>query len=137
MTTQPPEWDDETERHLPPHHNPLPELTGDHERIPTQEEFDRIQTSENFLELKKRFRAFAFPMTVAFLVWYFAYVLLSTYAPQLMSTPAVGNLNIGLVLGLLQFATTFLITWLYIRHANKSIDPIAQQIRDELEGGVQ
>lgn len=134
MTTQPPPWEDETERHLPPHHNPLPELVGEHERIPTQEEFERIQASQNFVDLKKRFRAFAFPMTVAFLVWYFAYVLLSTYAPGAMSVRVLGTLNLGLLLGLAQFATTFLITWLYLRHANKSLDPLARAIRAELEG---
>lgn len=29
---------------------------------------------------------------------------------------------------------TFLITWLYIRHANRHLDPIAAKLRDELEG---
>lgn len=73
-------------------------------------------------------------MTVAFLVWYFAYVLLSTYAEGLMSTPVLGNLNLGLLLGISQFLMTFLITWLYIRHANRNLDPIAEKLRDQLEG---
>ena len=38
-------------------------------------------------------------------------------------------------LGLAQFVTTFLITWLYVRHANRNLDPLAGQLRDELEGG--
>lgn len=73
-------------------------------------------------------------MTVAFLVWYFAYVLLSTYAEGLMSTPVLGNLNLGLLMGISQFLMTFLITWLYIRHANRNLDQIAEKLRDELEG---
>ena len=73
-------------------------------------------------------------MTVAFLVWYFAYVLLSTYAEGLMSTPVLGNLNLGLLMGISQFLMTFLITWLYICHANRNLDPIAEKLRDELEG---
>uniref|UniRef100_UPI001C3D1CE1 DUF485 domain-containing protein n=2 Tax=Bacillati TaxID=1783272 RepID=UPI001C3D1CE1 len=62
------------------------------------------------------------------------YVLLSTYAEGLMSTPVLGNLNLGLLLGISQFLMTFLITWLYIRHANRNLDPIAEKLRDELEG---
>ena len=97
--------------------------------------FERAQRSPEFLDLKKTFRSFAFPMTVAFLVWYLLYVLLSTYAVDLMSTPVFGYVNLGLLISLGQFVTTFLITWLYVRHANRSIDPKAAAIRAELEGG--
>ncbi|WP_343885235.1 DUF485 domain-containing protein [Luteococcus sanguinis] len=93
----------------------------------------RIQTSDDFQELKRRFRNFAFPLSAAFLVWYFLFVLLSVYAVDFMRKPIAGNITIGLVLGLLQFLTTFLITWLYIRHANKNLDPIASRLRSELE----
>ena len=101
---------------------------------PTPEQFQQVQHSEDFSRLRRSFRGFAIPMTVAFLVWYFAYVLLSTYAEGLMATPLLGNLNLGIVLGLSQFVMTFLITWLYIRHANKSLDPISARLRDQLEG---
>nr|WP_232827394.1 DUF485 domain-containing protein [Jiangella endophytica] len=102
--------------------------------VPTAEEYERMQASPEFAELRRRFRNFAFPMTAAFLAWYLLYVLLSTYAVDFMSERVVGNINVGLLFGLGQFASTFLITWLYIRHANKKLDPIATQIRDELEG---
>ena len=103
---------------------------------PTPEQFQAVQRSEDFGRLRSSFRSFAIPMTVAFLVWYFAYVLLSTYAEGLMSTPVMGNLNLGLLMGISQFLMTFLITWLYIRHANRSLDPISSRIRDELEGDL-
>lgn len=98
-------------------------------------EHERVQASPEFQELKRRFRAFAFPMTAAFIAWYLLYVLLSTYAVDFMSTSVIGNVNIGLLLGLGQFVSTFLITWLYIRHADRNLDPIAGKIRDEMEEG--
>lgn len=101
---------------------------------PTPGQFQAVQKSEEFGRLRSSFRSFAIPMTIAFLVWYFAYVLLSTYAEGLMSTPVLGNLNLGLLMGISQFLMTFLITWLYIRHANRNLDPIAEKLRDELEG---
>ena len=103
---------------------------------PTPEQFLAVQQSEEFGGLRRSFRGFAIPMTIAFLVWYLAYVLLSTYAEGFMSIQVLGNLNVGIILGFSQFAMTFLIPWLYIRHANKSLDPISAQIRDELEGDL-
>ncbi len=102
-------------------------------RLLTPEEYEQAQASPEFIELKKRFRAFAFPMTVAFLAWYLTYVLLSTYAPDFMSTKVFGNVNLGLLLGLAQFVTTFAITHLYVAHANKKTDPIADEMRERLE----
>ncbi len=97
-------------------------------------DFEQVQSTERFQELRKRHRSFVFPMAIAFLLWYFAYVLLADYAVGFMSTKVWGNINIGLILGLLQFVSTFAITTLYVRHANKNTDPIADRLRAELEG---
>jgi uncharacterized membrane protein (DUF485 family) len=105
----------------------------DERRLLTPEEYRQAQNSPEFVELKRRFRRFAFPMTVAFLSWYLLYVLLSTYAPDLMSTRVFGNVNLGLLLGLGQFLTTFVITHLYVAHANRQTDPIADEMRGRLE----
>lgn len=103
-------------------------------REPTREEFVEVSRTAEFTQLRKNFRGFAFPMTAAFLIWYFLFVLLSTYATGFMSIRLIGNVNVGIFLGLLQFVTTFLLTWLYIRHANKNLDPLAHEIRTRLEG---
>ncbi|MGI8691924.1 MAG: DUF485 domain-containing protein [Geodermatophilaceae bacterium] len=100
----------------------------------SQQDYERVQSSTEFRELRKRFRAFAFPMTVVFLVWYLLYVLMSAYATDFMSNKVIGNINVGLIFGLLQFVSTFLITALYVRHSNKNTDPIADELRAQLEG---
>ncbi len=97
------------------------------------EEFRRVQGSPEFTQLRKVFRSFAFPMTAVFLVWYLAYVLASILAKDLMMTHVFGNVTVGIIFGLLQFVSTFLITWLYVRHMNKDVDPIATKLRTELE----
>jgi uncharacterized membrane protein (DUF485 family) len=102
-------------------------------RLLTPEEYRAAQNSPEFIELKKRFRAFAFPMTFAFLAWYLLYVLLSTYAPDFMATEVFGNVNLGILFGLAQFVTTFVITHLYVAHADKRTDPIADEMRERLE----
>lgn len=96
-------------------------------------DFEVTEQSETFRRLKKRHRGFVFPLAVAFLLWYFAYVLLADYAHEFMSTKVVGNINIGLLLGLAQFVTTFAITTWYVSYANRKLDPLAAQIRSDLE----
>ena len=101
---------------------------------PPGADWEEVQRSAEFVELRRRLRSFVFPMTAAFLAWYLLYVLLATYARGFMSHKLVGNINVGLVFGLLQFVTTFLITWLYVRYANNRLDPLAEQLRTRLEG---
>jgi uncharacterized membrane protein (DUF485 family) len=52
-----------------------------------------------------------------------------------MDTKVFGNINIGLIFGLLQFVSTFVITGLYVRHANRKLDPVSEKIRSDIEGG--
>lgn len=101
---------------------------------PDPQAYLTAQQSPQFVELRKRYRGFAFPMTVAFLIWYFAFVLAAVFAPDFMATDVIGNINVGIIFGLLQFVSTGLITWLYVRHANRSLDPLATEIREDLEG---
>ncbi|KAB8185748.1 DUF485 domain-containing protein [Nonomuraea phyllanthi] len=95
--------------------------------------YEQVQESSEFQDLKRRFRAWTFPMTVAFLVWYLLYVVLSGWARGFMGIKIVGEINVGLVFGLLQFVSTFLIAWAYSRHAERKLDPIADKLRHEVE----
>jgi len=87
-----------------------------------------LERSEEFGELRRRFRSFVVPATIAFMAWYLLYVFMSMWAHDFMSTEVVGNINVALVFGLLQFASTFLIAWLYGRHMNKNVDPLAREL---------
>ena len=97
-------------------------------------DWEKIQSSPEFSDLRRRLRIFVFPMAILFLAWYLLYVLLADYAHGFMSTKVFGNVNVGLLIGLLQFVSTFVITWLYVRYANRKLDPAADKIRGEIEG---
>ena len=94
-----------------------------------------IQATPEFAHLRRTFRNFVFPMTALFLAWYLLYVLMASYAPSFMAIKLFGNINVGLVFGLLQFVSTFLITFLYVRFADRKFDPLASQLRDDIEKG--
>lgn len=96
-----------------------------------------MQASPEFQDLRSRLRRFVFPMTAFFLIWYGIYVLLGAFAHDFMATRVIGNVNVGLIIGLGQFLTTFVITGLYVRFANRELDPRAEAIRNELEGPLQ
>jgi uncharacterized membrane protein (DUF485 family) len=91
-----------------------------------------VQQSDEFAGLRRRLRSFVFPMTVAFFLWYALYVLLSAYARGFMGLKIVGNINVALVFGLLQFVSTFLIAWFYSRYAAQKLDPTADKIKQEM-----
>jgi uncharacterized membrane protein (DUF485 family) len=93
-----------------------------------------MQQSPEFAGLRKALRGFVFPMTIAFLAWYALYVILSAYARDFMGTEVVGRINVALIFGLLQFVSTFLIAWLYARYAGRTLDPVADRLREEMEG---
>lgn len=92
------------------------------------ERYIAVQESEEFGDLRRKFRGFVFPVTAFFLAWYFLYVLLSIFASDFMGTKVFGNINIGLLLGLGQFVTTFAITIAYVRWASRVFDPAAEAL---------
>ena len=90
-------------------------------------DYQRVQRSPEFQDLRRRFRNFVFPMTALFLVWYFLYVLLSMFAPDFMGQEVgAPGITVGLLFGLGQFVTTFAITFIYARWANRELDPLAE-----------
>lgn len=92
-----------------------------------------VEESPRFRTLKRTQRSFIFPLAVFFIIWYFAYVLLAAFAPEFMSQRVWGDITVGLLLGLGQFVTTFAITMGYVAFANRKLDPLSREIREELE----
>jgi uncharacterized membrane protein (DUF485 family) len=95
-------------------------------------DYVEFEESADFKELKKRQRSFVFPLSIFFLVWYGAYIIVAAYAHDFMATPVVGNINVGLLLGIGQFVTTFAITMWYVWYANRKLDPLAEELRTTL-----
>jgi len=102
--------------------------------------YDELHESADFIELRKRFLRFVVPATIVFLSWYLLYVVMSNWADDFMSKQVVGHINVALVFGLLQFASTFLIAWLYSRYMNRNVDQLARDVElrydERTTGGV-
>jgi uncharacterized membrane protein (DUF485 family) len=96
---------------------------------------ERVQAGAEFAELRRRQRRFVFPVTAAFLLWYLAYVLLACFARDLMAVRVADGVNLGLVIGLLQFVSTFVISTVYVVYARDRLDPLAERLRAQVEAG--
>ncbi|MFP5021118.1 DUF485 domain-containing protein [Pseudonocardia phyllosphaerae] len=95
--------------------------------------YEQVQASPEFQQFRGRIRRYIFPMTVVFLGWYLLYIALASFAPAFMSIRVGGAITIGLLIGLLQFVSTFAITTLYVRFAGREMDGPAAALRARVE----
>lgn len=102
---------------------------------PTPQEFIAAQRSPEFQELRSKQRGFTFPLAIAGVVWFTIYIVTAMYAPSFFATKLVGNINVGILFGFLQFVSTFAITWFYVKFADKHLEPRSRALREALENG--
>lgn len=96
-------------------------------------DYREVQAREDFSDLRRTHRSFVFPMTLFFLVFYLVYVTLGAFWPELFAIKVFGNINLGVLYGLSQFAVVGVITAAYVNFTNKKLDPKAVAIRAEIE----
>lgn len=103
---------------------------------PTVDDVDRVdhvdyvglQQSPEFQGLRRALRTFVFPAAALFLAWYVLFVLMTVYARGFMRSKVLGEINVAYVFGLLQFASTFVIAYVYSRYAARHLDPTARAV---------
>jgi uncharacterized membrane protein (DUF485 family) len=98
--------------------------------------YEELHDSPDFDDLRRRYRKFAIPWTIAFLAWYLLYVIMSNWAHDFMSIKLFGNINVALVFGLLQFVSTFLIAFAYARYMNRNVDPLARALNARYDAAL-
>jgi uncharacterized membrane protein (DUF485 family) len=91
---------------------------------------------KRFGRLRKRFTFFSLTITTAFFGWYCLYVAMSAFARDFMNHRLIGNINVGLVFGVLEFASTFAFAGFYAHYARTWLDPLADRIRAEIDAAV-
>lgn len=97
--------------------------------------YEMVLASREFRTLQRRFGSFAAPATVLFLGWYFLYVIVADFAGGFMRIRVIGEVNIGLCFGVLQFVSTFAICAVYSRWTKRKLDPLSDRLRQRLERG--
>jgi uncharacterized membrane protein (DUF485 family) len=101
-----------------PHHRPRREAVGHHSDL-------RI--------LRGAYRRQRRVATLTALGYFTLFLILSAFAPSLMTSRVTDGLPTGLLLALLQLPVTWLAIALYERTARSYVDPIADRIRKQAE----
>jgi uncharacterized membrane protein (DUF485 family) len=64
----------------------------------------------------------ALALTAAMLAVYFGFILLIAFNKPLMGSVVAGRLTLGILLGVLVILSAWLLTWIYVRWANRHYD---------------
>ena len=97
--------------------------------------YEAVRASRDFWTIRRRFGSFVGPVCTLFIVWYFLFVIVAVFAPGFMRISVLGDVNVAMCFGLLQFASTFAIAVGYRLWARRRLDPLADRLRQRLEGG--
>ena len=97
--------------------------------------YEVVHASREFQSLRRHFGSFVVPAIVAFLGWYFLYVICAAFAPGFMKTQVFGEVNVGLLFGVSQFLLTFVVTVTYLRWGRRRFDAQSMRLRARLEQG--
>jgi uncharacterized membrane protein (DUF485 family) len=111
-----------------PWQQPAPE--PDHRRRPRHQ---ALGQHSDIRVLRSAYRWQRRVATLTALGYFTLFLLLSAFAPSLMTSTVSGGLSTGLLLGVLQVPVTCLAIWLYEHTARRRVDPIADRIRKQSE----
>ena len=69
-------------------------------------------------------------LTVVMMAVYFGFILLIAYNKPLLGTIVTPGLSLGIVLGAFVIAVAWLVTWIYVRWANRHYDTAIARLRE-------
>jgi uncharacterized membrane protein (DUF485 family) len=77
-----------------------------------------------------RFRI-AVILTAAMVLLYFGFVSLVAFNKPLLARRIVPGLSLGILMGALVIVLSWILTWVYVRWANRHYDPELERLRGE------
>jgi uncharacterized membrane protein (DUF485 family) len=93
-----------------------------------------IEEDGDFRKLVREKRNFIIPATIFFLVYYFGFLILVGYFPEVVDVNVIGNINIAYLFALSQFFMAWILMYLYVRRAG-TFDRLAGRILQKVKGG--
>ena len=70
----------------------------------------------------------ALGLTGAMLVIYFGFILLIAFAPGFLGRRITDGLSVGMALGVVVILSTWVVTWTYVRWANRVYEPAIREL---------
>jgi uncharacterized membrane protein (DUF485 family) len=79
--------------------------------------------SAQLRELDRARGRVALSLTAVMVVLYFGFILLVAFGRQILAWRVMPGLTVGILLGALVIAVSWVLTWVYVRWANTHYDP--------------
>ena len=97
--------------------------------------YERIEKTPQFKQLVAKRERFAWLLSAIMLGLYVTFILLITFAPQLLGTPiSEGSVTTwGIPMGVGLIRSAFILTGIYAQRANGEFDALNQAILDEVQ----
>jgi uncharacterized membrane protein (DUF485 family) len=95
-----------------------------------ERDWDAIEQSPDFQELSAKRRKLVTPLLAVFVLWYGTFLVLTAYAHSFMGESIYRGITVGYVLALTLIPMTWAIAWIYIRGANRTLDPLSERAVD-------
>jgi uncharacterized membrane protein (DUF485 family) len=92
-----------------------------------QADWRAVERSPEFRELVQRRKRFLIPVTVVWLGIFLTYLLLAALAPDIMGNEVALGFTVGFVISAAQVFMTWIVTWLYLRRADRVFEPLEQR----------
>jgi uncharacterized membrane protein (DUF485 family) len=80
-------------------------------------------------DLARRRWRIAVVLTMVMVAMYFGFILLVAYNKPLLARPVVPGLSLGILFGALVIVLSWILTWVYVRWANRHYDPALHRLR--------
>lgn len=91
-----------------------------------------VDTTERLRALSRARNRIGIALTTLMMVIYFGFIILIAFDKPLLGRLVVPGLSLGILLGALVIVATWLLTWYYVRWANRHYDTALRAIgRDE------
>ena len=97
--------------------------------------YERIRKNPKFTRLVQKRSRFAWALSITMLLIYYTFILLIAFSPDTLGTPLFegGVTTVGIPMGIAIIVVAFVLTGIYVRHANKEFDKLNSEIIREVE----
>ncbi len=92
---------------------------------------DQVKNNPKFQQLVKARSAFAWKLSIAMLVVYYAFILTIAFSPATLGASMGGIITVGIPVGVGIIVFAFILTGIYVKRANTEFDELTQQIKEE------
>ncbi|MEJ2436848.1 MAG: DUF485 domain-containing protein [Sulfurovaceae bacterium] len=100
-----------------------------------QEIVKQIQENPKYQELVSKRSKFAWTLSIAMLVIYYAFILVIAFDPSLLGIKmGDGVMTIGIPIGVFIIVFAFVLTGIYVRRANGEFDELSREIKESVKG---